>query len=94
MHDPSIETCKTITRKLEAIVTQTEDLLQSLPGRRKFSLQFRRGWLELQAELVSTRLAKHLSRQNLEQLRACCTRWLHLFRQLEFVASTRPVWNT
>ena len=76
------------------MATQTEELLQTVRGRVKFNLHSRRGWQDLQSEVFSLRFSKSLSRPDIEKLAARCSRWLHLFKRLDFIASTRPVSNS
>ncbi len=91
---PSIETCQGLAREMEAITTEARELLQSARGRRKFDFHSRRGWLELQDGLLSSRVSNGLSTESLVTLKTLSCRWLHRYQHFVYVASTRPVWNS
>jgi len=53
------------------------------------------GWAEVQAQ-IGQRLhaVDGRTRSELDPLQWMAVAWLHGYRQLTFLASTRPVWNT
>jgi len=79
---------------MRAVADQARSILQELPRQEKFDLSSRQGWHALQEALSSKRLADQTSVRTLATLSMLCARWNRLFRQLQFEALTRPVWNT
>ncbi len=91
---PGVETCTSIARMLDGIATEAKQLLEGVSSRFKVNLKSPNGWLDLQAALLSDKLSGRISDESRRRLTRDCVRWLHLYRQLDFAASTRPVWNS
>lgn len=91
---PNVDTCIALSLELESLAAEAHELLQAARGRRRFDLHTRGGWLELQQSLLTERFSKHMPDESLTRLSTMCTRWLHRYRHLVYVASTRPVWNS
>ena len=80
--------------ELKRIESEVRRLLEERDPRRKRKLGGTQRWLELEEDVLSWRFAGRFDESTLLQLRQLIARRHYLFRELRFLASTRPTWNT
>jgi hypothetical protein len=83
-----------IVVELKRIESEVRRLLEPWDSKRKRKLSGTRRWRELEEDIISWRFTSRISEPTLQRLQELVTRRHHLFRQLRFVAGTRPTWNT
>ena len=84
----------TAMAEVQAVTEEVRRILDDLPRREKVDLSSRAGWAALQEATFSKRLGEQIPGATLVRLRALCVKWQRLYKQLQFEALTRPVWNT
>ncbi len=86
------------TRHVVAELKQVEDevrkILEPRDSKRKRRMAGTQRWLELEDDILSWKFAGRFDEATLRRLHQLVTRRHHLFRQLHFIAGTRPTWNT
>ena len=89
-HDSTLE----LKLELDGITAEAYQILDESIGRSKLSLTSVTGWGDLLEMTNAERFRDRVPQASIAKLRALHARWLMHFRKLEFVASTRPVWNS
>jgi hypothetical protein len=80
--------------ELKRVEVEVRELLEGLDGRRKRKLTGTRRWRELEEDILSWHYSGRFDEETLGRLRRLIARRHYLFRRLQFLAGTRPVWNT
>ncbi len=91
---PSVESASAIAHALEAMANEAFQIFTNAPGRYRYDLHNKQGWLDLRESLWSRRLVESIPEPTRRQLDLLCVRWLHLHKHLTFISATKPVWNS
>lgn len=83
-----------VALELKRIETEVRSLLQDRDPQRKRKLAGSKRWLDLEDDLIQWRFAGRIDEPTLRRLQEMVSYRHHLFRQLRFLAFTRPVWNS
>lgn len=88
------QTARPLIVELKRIESDVRELLQDRDNKRKRKLGGTRRWLELEEDLVAWRFGNRFDEATLARLRELVRRRHHLFNHLQFIAGTRPTWNS
>ncbi len=88
------QTARPLIVELKRIESDVRELLQGRDNKRKRKLGGTRRWLELEEDLVAWRFGNRFDEATLARLRELVRRRHHLFNHLQFIAGTRPTWNS
>lgn len=91
---PQVQRSNVLTREMDAVASHVRDLLKTAINPNRFELSSPAGWTQLLEACFMETLTEGMSQESLAKVRTACLRWQHLYRELRFVAATRPVWNT
>lgn len=80
--------------ELKRVETEVRKLLEGRDGRRKRKLSGSRRWRELEEDILAWRHSGRVDGATLTRLHELVVRRHYLFRRLQFLAGTRPTWNT
>jgi len=83
-----------IAVELRRIECEVRQILEDRDPKRKRKYSGTRRWLELEEDILSLRFTGRVDENTLRFLLQQIARRNYLFRQLRYVASTRPTWNT
>ncbi len=78
----------------DALASEAHEILNAATIRHKMDLSTVQGWSQLLEACNSKRFFERVPRHSLDRLKALYLKWTQLYRQLQFEATTRPVWNS
>jgi hypothetical protein len=83
-----------IIHEMKEVEAEVRSILETRDTKRKRKLAGTQRWLELEDDILSWRFSGRFDEDLLRRLHHLVMKRHDLFRQLQFVAGTRPTWNT
>lgn len=83
-----------IENELSKIETEVRGILADRDTRRKRKLTGTRRWQELEDDIITWRFGGKIDEPSLDRLNELISRRRYLFTRLNFLAGTRPTWNS
>lgn len=83
-----------IVVELNHIETAVREVLEGRDTKRKRKLSGTRRWRELEEDIIQWRVSGRVDQKGLKTLEELVIRRHTLFQRLNFLAGTRPTWNT
>lgn len=83
-----------VAQELARIETEVRKILDERDPRRKRKFTGTRRWQELEEDIISLKFTGRMEEDVLREMNRLIMQRNSLFRQLCFIASTRPTWNT
>ncbi|MEK6676936.1 MAG: hypothetical protein AABZ47_14945 [Planctomycetota bacterium] len=84
----------TIMGELQRIEDEVRQLLERMDPRRKRRFGGTRRWYELEEDLIQWQFGDRFDESTLQRIRQLIAQRHYLYRQISFLAGTRPTWNT
>lgn len=83
-----------IAGELTRVESEVRGILEAVDDKHKRKLGGTSRWHELEDDIIAWRYSGRIAEADLARLRQLVARRHHLFRQLSFLAGTRPTWNS